>query len=1042
LSGIAGLVYEVLWSRYLALFVGHGAYAQVLVLAVYLGGMAVGALAASDVSRRLRKPLHGYAVLEACLALFGLLFHPVFLGVTGLAYDTIFPMLGEAPWVGAARWGIAGLVILPQSMLLGATFPVMAASLLRSDPDRPGSGVALAYLLNTLGGAGGVLLAGFVLIGAFGFAGTSVAAATLNLLAAGIAWRSVRAGSLPPLEAPSTERGVPDEPSPRMRPRPGVDVDGTIGGQARHRDAVLLERLLLPVAVGTAVASFAYEIAWTRMLALVLGSATHAFELMLSAFILGLALGAYGVRSAADTLRTPVKALGLVQVAMALAALASLPIYGMTFAWLARLVEATAEAPGGYLLFNLGRYGIAALVMLPATVLAGAALPLLTAALLRADCGERAIGRAYGLNTLGAVGGSVLAGLVGLPVLGLRGLLMAGAAVDALLGVWILTGLAQGLSSEPREARVGHSRSTPPWLVVVATTISVVVFMGVARGPQFDPVVLTGGVFREGSLPEEGSRRVLYYEDGRTATVGAHLALPEGVTVLTTNGKPDASIGPLWRIEGRDTLPETPIPTGSDFTTQMMLGLLGLAHRPEATTAANIGHGSGITGTTLLTSPGLERLVNIEIEPLMVEASLVFMPVNAAVFRDPRSSFVFDDARAFFSYGGERFDLIVTEPSNPWVSGSAGLFTREFYGRLARSLSDDGVLVQWVQLYELTDDLFLSVLAALDRAFGSYRVYLIGETDVAIVATNGASLANPDWSMASTTAMRTFTAGIPEIRPAHLEALFLFDDRDVAPLLASAPRANSDFRPVLDLGAERARFDRAFAQGVYSFATSPFDLSRLTRDEPEPPGAHEPVPMRGLVSLVHGQRGAWLREAMQRGGAQTPEHFPDWQPELVHLQTFLALSSVDRQFGSWETWAQGFSKAAGDLHWGTTGWTDTTFYRHVRSFTDRAEAPPEARAVVDFHEAIATFDWARAARAADVLVGPVAAGAGWIFPATLLDGAVLAYLRTGRTPAARYAFDVLTPPTGRAPSHLRNRILDALISTAEARGQDRVQDPG
>src|SRR5690606_37041845 len=140
--------------------------------------------------------------------------------------------------------------------------------------------------------------------------------------------------------------------------------------------------------------------------------------------------------------------------------------------------------------------------------------------------------------------------------------------------------------------------------------------------------------------------RILYYQDGRTATVSAHVLLPEGITVMATNGKPDASIGPLWRIERRDTLPETPIPTGSDFSTQLLSGLVGLGHRPDARNVANVGHGSGITSVGLLTSDRLERLVNIEIEPFMVEASLVFLPTNAPVFQDPRSTFVFDDAKS------------------------------------------------------------------------------------------------------------------------------------------------------------------------------------------------------------------------------------------------------------------------------------------------------------------------------------------------------------------------------------------------------------
>lgn len=1006
-SGVAGLVYEVLWSRYLGLFVGHGAFAQVLVLSVYLGGMAVGALAVSDVSRKLGRPLLGYAALEVALALFGLVFHPMYQAVTGLGYDVIFPALAGPNLAGAVRWGLAGLMILPQAMLLGATFPLMAAGLVRMAPDRPGSGVATAYLLNTLGGAAGVLVAGFLFIGWFGFAGTSVAAATLNLLAAGLVWTSVR-GAVGPSLAPPVEQEEAGRAPPEAR---------------------VLSLVLLPVAFGTALASFAYEIGWIRMLSLLLGSATHAFELMLSAFILGLAIGAWLVRGAADRARGSIVALGWIQVAMGLAALMSIPVYGASFDLVAAMVEGTSGRPGGYALFNIGRYSLAMTVMLPATVLAGMTLPLLTAALLRAGTGERAIGRVYAVNTVGAVSGSVLAGLVLLPILGLKGLLVAGAGLDALLGLWLLAWSAR-MASADGEGPVPGGFARWGRRVVLPAGACVVAFTGVGLGVHLDRVVITSGVFRDAVVPDAASRNMLYYQDGRTATVSAHVALPEGVTVLSTNGKPDASVGPLWRIEGRDTIPETPIPTGSDFSTQMLSGVVGLGHRPDGGLVANVGHGSGITGATLLTNEGVDRLVTVEIEPFMVEASLVFLPLNEAVFADPRSSFVFDDAKSFFSYSRERFDLIVTEPSNPWVNGTASLFTTEFYDHVGEFLAEDGVLVQWMQLYELTDELFLTVIAALDTAFEAYRVYLVGDADVAIVASRHGPLPTPDWSVASSPAMRSFTAGIPEIRPAHVESLALFDESTLRPLLDRGLPANSDFRPILDLGAERARFDLAFAHGAFSFATSPLDLARLLREEARPPVAHTPPPARGPISLVRSERGAWLRGAIGVGGAYAPDEFPEWTEALVHLQTFLLLSSGDAQLGSWDTWGEGFSRAAGDLHWGTTGWADPTFYRVVRSFLERAEAPAEARAVIDLHEAVSLFDWARAARAADVLVDPVAAGQRWVPPTTLLDAAVLAYLRVDRPEAARNALEVLAPGTGRPAGHLRHRVLDAWIADA------------
>ncbi|HUF75763.1 MAG TPA: hypothetical protein VMM35_05760, partial [Longimicrobiales bacterium] len=745
-SGAAGLTYEVLWSRYLALFVGHSAYAQVLVLAVYLGGMALGARAVADVSKRVRRPLVWYAGAEGLLALFGLSFHLLVQLVTSLSYDVLFPALGNAGLVGSVRWGLAGLLVLPPAAVLGATFPLMAAALVRAAPGRPGGGVALAYLLNTLGGAAGVLLAGFWAIGALGLPGTGAAAAALNLLAVGLALRVGRAAQL-------------DEPAPpvALGPRDGVSPAPPMPPPLEpSASARALTPLLLFVSFGTALASFAYEIGWIRMLSLALGSATHSFELMLSAFILGVAGGAWWIRDRTDRWSDPIRALGAIQVLMGLAALASLPVfYGVSFDATAWLVRTLSDRDGGYALFNLGRYGLGLLVMLPATVLAGMTLPVITGTLLRAGSGESAIGRVYAANTIGSVVGAGVAGLAVLPWLGLEGLIMTAAALDVLLGLLLLE----------RSVRWAGGRLR---LVGAAGLAAAGLFATVGLGSSFDDLIMGSGVFRRGEIPEANDRIGLFYADGRTATVSAHLVTSQGLVVLASNGKPDASIELRWLAGGRDTLPDRPIADGSDFTTQALAPMLALAHRPEARTVANIGHGSGMTATALLTSPTLERVVTIEIEPLMVEGSMVFLPANEPAVIDPRSVFAFDDAKSYFAYRRERFDIVFTEPSNPWVSGTASLFTVEFYQRLRESIAEEGVLVQWLQTYELTDSLFLSVVAALDAVFPSYRAYLVGGGDVAIVASPHGLLVDPDWSVLASEGFGALTAGAPPFHADHM----------------------------------------------------------------------------------------------------------------------------------------------------------------------------------------------------------------------------------------------------------------------------------
>src|SRR5262249_55452031 len=230
----------------------------------------------------------------------------------------------------------------PQSILLGATFPLMSAGVLRLDRGAPGRSLAMLYFAISLGAAAGVLIAGFYLVSLAGLPGTLLVAAMLNLIVAGatvgviVAARNAeidaRAAGLSPL--------TPAEPAPSSPATPG------------------LERLLLWTSLGTAVASFIYEIDWIRMLALVLGSATHSFELMLSAFILGFAFGAWWIRSRADRLESPIRTLGMVQWLMGFLALATLPLYVQSFQWVASLLSTFARNDAGYTGFTIARYGL------------------------------------------------------------------------------------------------------------------------------------------------------------------------------------------------------------------------------------------------------------------------------------------------------------------------------------------------------------------------------------------------------------------------------------------------------------------------------------------------------------------------------------------------------------------------------------------------------------------------------------------------------------------------------------------------------------
>lgn len=414
LSGAAGLMYESVWARYLGLFVGHEAYAQVLVLVIFLGGMAAGAAWVARRADQYRFPLRSYALVEAIVGLIALVFHPMFVAGTGLVYDRVFPALGPGIAATIVQWGLAALLILPQSLLLGATFPLMVSGVLRLNPTQPGRTVGWLYFTNSLGAAVGVLVAGFGLIAWWGLPGVTRTAGLLNLFV-GLAVLLLQSGPTDTLGHPR----VPLEQRTSSAKSPMV--------------AVLLGASLL-----TAVASFFYEIGWIRMLSLVLGSATHSFELMLSAFILGIALGALWIRRRIDSLGNPVLVLAIVQVVMGMLAVATLPVYQASFGWMSTLLGTLAPGDSGYAAFAVGRYLLCLLVMLPATFCAGMTLPLITKLLLDRSGSESAVGLVYAFNTGGAILGIVLAALLLLPILGVRGVIVAGGVLDIGVGAGLL----------------------------------------------------------------------------------------------------------------------------------------------------------------------------------------------------------------------------------------------------------------------------------------------------------------------------------------------------------------------------------------------------------------------------------------------------------------------------------------------------------------------------------------------------------------------------------------------------------------------------
>jgi spermidine synthase len=849
-SGFAGLIYESIWTHYLKLFLGHAAYAQSLVLVVFMGGMAAGAAGCARLSERLRNPLLGYAIVEAAIGALALAFHPLFVGVTDWSYAALLPALGSEWTVLAAKLAVSCLLILPQSILLGATFPLMSAGLARAHPAAQGESIAMLYFSNSLGAAAGVLASGFVLIAWVGLPGTLRTAGVLNFALAMAVWLLARPARHSALRA-----------------------TGEASGQG----------LLLFIAFFTGLASFVYEIVWIRMLSLVLGASTHSFELMLSTFILGLALGGLAVRRQVDTSRSPERLLGWVQVAMGLFALATLPLYNWTFDVMEALMRGLARTDTGYFFFNLSGQAVAALVMLPATFCAGMTLPLITGAMLRGGAGERAIGQVYAANTLGAIAGVLLAVHIGLPLLGIKGALLLGCAIDITLGLLLLGFFASRASL----ARAGSASSAALLLVVLAV--------------QLDVNKMTAGVFRHGELESSRDARVLFQKDGKTATV--HLAKYDETLSLRTNGKSDGSIN----MEGAGV-------RGTDEITMVLTGALPLALKPDARSAAVIGIGTGLTTHTLLQSLAIEQVDTVEIEAAMAEAARGFMPRNSSAFADPRGTIRIDDAKTYFSSARRRYDIIVSEPSNPWVSGVSSLFTREFYRRIRAHLNPDGVLVQWIQLYEMDASLVATILRALGEEFATYAVYAASDHDLLVVAGERAVPAEPQAAVFEHPGLAKELWTIHTFSAGDFDARYIGSRAAVEPLFASyGMPANSDYAPVLDLNAARHRFTEKNASDIVALLNETVPvLELLERSRSRRP----PNPLyKGAYAFerFENTRLAWYaRDFLASPRSPQPENVPtQLQKDLELIKLRLLECREPREL---DVWLHSAARVAGAMN--------------------------------------------------------------------------------------------------------------------------------
>ena len=682
-SGLAGLIYQVCWTRLLTLYIGHSTAAASAVVAAFLGGLAAGAAIAGRLATRLTRTqaLVAYGALEVGVAFVALLMPWELRAVTPLLSASYAGGTSPVLFPAVRLVACVAMVFVPAAAL-GATFPLAVRWLAADRDDRARWGGTL-YALNSAGAAGGALLAGFVLIPAFGVSGTTWVGVGASLFAAGcVATIARRDMNTMPQSRHASRAKRP--PAPARMPEPSwlaVFVLGLSG-----------------------FAALVHEIAWTRVLTMIFGPTTYAFAATLASVILGIAVGsALGSLGLART-RRPAFWLAVV---LATAGAVGILTSSLAGGPIPRLVaEQIARAPN--LFDELVWWGglLTAALILPTSALLGAAFPL---ALATVDDPARSAARqfsvVYAVNTIGSVAGSLAAGFVLIPALGLETTLRVVSLCLTLASVVLISWASLNRAARTRGAMASAAAvaimfTSAPWDRELLASGVYLYAPFVPAGLELEPLLKAG--------------RLLYYREGAAATVSVKRLT--GTNTLAVDGKTDAS-------------------NRGDMLTQKLVAHLPLLLHERPRAVAIVGLGSGVTAGAALTHP-VEHLDVIELSPEVVQASAIFKGENRDALADRRTRLLVADGRSHLQLSTAKYDVVISEPSNPWIAGVAALFTQEFFATVRDRLAPGGLVCQWANAYNISDEDLRSIVATFRSVFPHGTAWLVGADDVVLIASD------------------------------------------------------------------------------------------------------------------------------------------------------------------------------------------------------------------------------------------------------------------------------------------------------------------
>lgn len=835
-SGLCALVYQTVWLRAFRLVFGASTPSTAAVLAIFMGGLGLGGLLLGRKAEQSERPLMLYARLELGVAASAAV-TPLLLDVARAAYLGV----GGSEALGAigstiVRLALATVVLGVPVILMGGTLPAAARAVTHAS-DIGRRGLAVLYGVNTLGAVCGALLSTFALLEVFGARRTLWIACLLNALV-GLAARSA-GRALPPVPA-----GAPAA-SPSSRGRRALWV--------------------LAASFVTGFVFLLVELVWYRMAAPLLGGSTYSFGLLLACALFGIGAGGALYALAPPREATPAR----FALTCALEALfVMLPFaMGDQLAYLAYHLAAWGQVSFPLTVLSWGV--VAALLVLPASVVAGYQFPLLLALKGRADHDVgRDSGELYAANTLGSIIGSLSGGFGVLPLL-------------SALGAWRLVAALLLAVSVVASAFGRRERGI---VVLAAAAALAAALCFTAEGPSAvwrhtavgaGRAALNASTWNElRAIEHELRRGIIEEHEGRESALGINASA--GVSPLV-NGKSDGS-------------------SYADAPTGVGLGILPAALHGAARTAIVIGLGTGQTAGWLGATPGIERVDVVEIEPSMTRVAELCEATNQRALENPRVKLHIADGRELLLVTSEQYDLIVSEPSNPYRAGIASMYSQDFYRGIAARLRPGGLLAQWVQAYEIDAPAVHMVAATLQSVLPHVSIWQLGPGDMVFVASAEPLVVDVAAlrARAATEPYRTAFERIIGVSGAEgVLALELANERLVSALAAAYADVNTDDQPLLEF-----RFARSVGRRRGEDLRVPLLEAAHARGDNR-------AALRGEVSwaAVDAQRArpfAWRNEVPPGVlAALLPEHLRAWAMARP-AQSVAAFAALDRELDALE----------------------------------------------------------------------------------------------------------------------------------------------